>query len=159
MCLVIKDDSEILSRLRVGDILDMKYHTHDPLSYPIHRETAIRAITKSNERQFRGHCLVRLEIIEEAGKGRRSEASRKERVEKHFVKAWRYYNAGQFEEALRVYTRLLSLDSKNALAHFNRSVVYLRLGAQRKAFEDLKKAAGLGHKKAREFLTARGVTS
>ena len=63
MCVVVKEDSEILSRLKVGEVLNMKYYTHDRVCTTTCLETAIRHITRDDQGRFRGHYLVGLEII------------------------------------------------------------------------------------------------
>jgi len=65
MCVVVKEGSEILPRLRVGDTLNMTYYSKDS-PYPARSiATAIRHITKSESGRLKGHYLVGLEIIEE----------------------------------------------------------------------------------------------
>ena len=65
LCLLIKETSDILSRLNVGDTLNMTYYSNDS-SHP-HGDlaTKIRHITKNDEGRLRGHYLVGLEILEE----------------------------------------------------------------------------------------------
>lgn len=64
MCVLVKEDSAILPRLKVGDTLDMKFYTRDS-GYPTDSlKTTIRHITKDDEGRFKGHYLVALEIIE-----------------------------------------------------------------------------------------------
>ena len=63
MCFLVKEDSAILSRLKVGDTLDMKFYSeasHYPTDF---LKTTIRHIAK-DEGRFRGHYLVALEILE-----------------------------------------------------------------------------------------------
>ena len=68
ICLLIKETSDILPRLNVGDTLNMRYYSHDS-SHP-HGDlaTRIRHITKNDEGRLRGHYLVGLEILEETEK-------------------------------------------------------------------------------------------
>jgi hypothetical protein len=63
MCVLVKEDSEILSRLKVGEVLNMKYYTHDRICPTTCLETAIRHITRDDHGRFKGHYLVGLEII------------------------------------------------------------------------------------------------
>ncbi len=63
MCVLVKEGSDILSRLRVGDKLNMKYYVGGAVTEPEYRTTAIRHITKSEDGRFRGHYLVGLEIL------------------------------------------------------------------------------------------------
>jgi hypothetical protein len=62
MCVMVREDSAVLSRLKVGDKLSMKYYTNE-LSCPVEQlETEIRHITK-DEGRFKGHYLVGLSIV------------------------------------------------------------------------------------------------
>jgi hypothetical protein len=63
MCVLVKEDSEILSRLKVGEVFNMKYYTHDRVCPTTYLETAIRHITRDDHGRFKGHYLVGLEII------------------------------------------------------------------------------------------------
>jgi hypothetical protein len=63
MCVLVKEGSEILSRLKVGEILRMKYYSADVISPSESLETAIRHITKDEQGRFKGHYLVGLEIL------------------------------------------------------------------------------------------------
>ena len=67
MCVLVKEDSEILSRLKVGEILNMKYYGHDRVCPTTCLETAIRHITRDDNGRFKGHYLVGLEIITDSG--------------------------------------------------------------------------------------------
>lgn len=63
MCLLVRDDSEILNDIAVGDILDMKYYTTD-FSRPAQKlKTQIKHITKEDHGRFKGHHLLGLHII------------------------------------------------------------------------------------------------
>ncbi|MBW2136559.1 MAG: hypothetical protein JRH06_03280 [Deltaproteobacteria bacterium] len=64
MCVIVKEDSEILPRLKVGDTLNMKFYSQGS-PYPSEDlATAIRHITKNESGRLRGHYLIGLEIIE-----------------------------------------------------------------------------------------------
>ena len=64
MCVLVKENSAILPRLKVGDTLDMKFYSADS-SYPTDSlRTTIRHITRDDEGRFKGHYLVALEILE-----------------------------------------------------------------------------------------------
>ena len=63
MCVLIKEDSDVLKHLKAGDIVDMKYYTSDSLAPTEHLQTEIKHITKDEEGRFRGHCLVGLSIL------------------------------------------------------------------------------------------------
>jgi len=64
MCVLVKADSEILKSLKVGDTMMMRYYTMDALCPATDLETKIRHITKEDHGRFKGHYLVRLEILD-----------------------------------------------------------------------------------------------
>jgi len=65
MCLLVRDDSEILSDLDVGRVLDMKYYTTD-FSQPAEAlKTEIKHITREDEGRFKGHVLVGLFVLDD----------------------------------------------------------------------------------------------
>ena len=64
MCVLVKEDSDILPRLKVGKRLNMKYYSTGSIHPPEYLETAIRHITKNDHGRFKGHYLVGLEILE-----------------------------------------------------------------------------------------------
>ena len=63
MCVIVKEGSDILSRLKVGDKLNMKYYVGGTVAQAEYRPTAIRHITKSEDGRFKGHYLIGLEIL------------------------------------------------------------------------------------------------
>ena len=63
MCVLVKEDSDILPRLNVGDRLNIKYYSKSLTDTPEYQETAIRHITKNEHGRFKGHYLVGLEIL------------------------------------------------------------------------------------------------
>jgi hypothetical protein len=63
MCVLIKENSDVLKHLKAGDIVDMKYYSSDSLAPTEHLQTEIRHITKDDEGRFKGHVLVGLSII------------------------------------------------------------------------------------------------
>jgi len=64
VCVLVKEDSDLLNHLKVGDILNLKYYPTDS-SHPIeHLKTKIRHITKDEEGRFKGLRLVGLSILE-----------------------------------------------------------------------------------------------
>jgi len=64
VCVLVKEDSGLLNRLKVGDILNLKYYTTDS-SRPIeYLETEIRHIAKDENGRFKGLYLVGLSILE-----------------------------------------------------------------------------------------------
>ena len=67
ICVLVKEDSGLLNRLKAGDILNLKYYTTDS-SRPIeYLETEIRDIAKDENGRFRGLYLVGLSILEGLG--------------------------------------------------------------------------------------------
>ena len=64
ICVLVKEDSDLLNHLTVGDILSLKYYTTNT-SKPIEfLKTEIRHITKDEKGRFKGLFLVGLSIIE-----------------------------------------------------------------------------------------------
>ena len=63
MCVLIREDSEILASLKVGDKLLMKYYTADSLCPIKDLETKIRHIRKKDRGRFKGHFVVGLKIL------------------------------------------------------------------------------------------------
>lgn len=64
MGVLVREDSDILPRLKVGDTLNMKYYSTDSVYPSDYLQTAITHITKNDQGRFRGHYLVGLEILE-----------------------------------------------------------------------------------------------
>ncbi len=62
LCILVKEDSQIIPQLKEGDTFDMKYYTGDPLSPAEYRKTSIQNINKDSNGRFKGHYLVHLEI-------------------------------------------------------------------------------------------------
>ena len=62
---VVKEESEILPCLRVGDTIKMKYYIVNPTSPPKYLLTKIKHITKENQGRFKGHVVIGLDILEE----------------------------------------------------------------------------------------------
>ena len=65
MCVLVREDSEVLPRIKVGDILDMRYYTGSATSPCEDLKTEIRHITKDENGRFKGHYLVGLSILNE----------------------------------------------------------------------------------------------
>ncbi len=65
MFALVKENSDVLSWIHVGDVLNMKYYTRDALCPIRNFDTRIEYITKDMEGRFRGHYLVGLEILSE----------------------------------------------------------------------------------------------
>lgn len=63
MCVVIKENSEVLALLRVGDTVNVKYYSPDSVHPSEGLATVIRHVTKNDQGRFKGHYLVGLEIL------------------------------------------------------------------------------------------------
>jgi len=63
MCVLIKENSDILHRLKVGDTIDVKYYSDDSSPPCDCQKTAIRHITKNDQGRFEGHYVVGIEIL------------------------------------------------------------------------------------------------
>ena len=64
ICVLVKDNSDLLNHVKVGDILNLKYYTTDS-SKPIEfLNTEIKHITKDEQGRFKGVYLVGLAILE-----------------------------------------------------------------------------------------------
>jgi len=60
---LVKENSDILQSLKVGDTLDVKYYSIKS-SYPSDwQKTAVRHITRNEQGRLKGHYLVGLEIL------------------------------------------------------------------------------------------------
>jgi hypothetical protein len=65
MCFLVKENSRILRRVKVGDTLRMKYYSSDSVYHVEYLNTQIKDITKKDQGRFKGHCLVELQILED----------------------------------------------------------------------------------------------
>jgi hypothetical protein len=61
---LIKENSDIVSRLKVGETLNVKYYSSRSSPTKGYQKTAVRHITKNDRGRLRGHYLVGLEILE-----------------------------------------------------------------------------------------------
>ena len=64
MSILVKEDSEVLKHIEVGDILDMKYYLKQSSGDPVKLQTEIRHITKDVPERVKGHFLVGLLVHE-----------------------------------------------------------------------------------------------
>ena len=64
ICILVKNDSKLMTHLKVGDILNMKYYLNESVSPPEYLRTQIKHITKNEQGRFKGHTLVGLMILE-----------------------------------------------------------------------------------------------
>ena len=64
LCILVKNDSDLLNHLAVGSALKMQYCPVDVVSPKVRLKTEIKHITKQEEGRFSGHTLVGLLILE-----------------------------------------------------------------------------------------------
>lgn len=65
LCILVKEDSDVLKRLKVNETLNMKYNSLEPPGSNKLFKTRISDISKNNFGGFTGHYLVGLSIIDE----------------------------------------------------------------------------------------------
>jgi hypothetical protein len=63
MCLVVKEDSDILSAIRVGGTLGILYNPIRISSYCVYLRTVVRHITKKYQGPLYGHYIIGLETL------------------------------------------------------------------------------------------------
>ena len=63
MCVLVREDSEILGFLNVGDIIKMKYYRMDMFPSTELLDTEIRLITKEEHGRYKGHYIIGLAIL------------------------------------------------------------------------------------------------
>jgi len=64
MCILVKEDSAVLKHIKVGDRLNMKYHSAEASNTSEFLRTEIRHITKEEEGHYKGHYLIGLSIMD-----------------------------------------------------------------------------------------------
>ena len=64
LCILVKEDSEILPHLRIDDIIEMTYYLTDGQGANEILQTQIKHITKNEDGRFQGHFLVGLSILD-----------------------------------------------------------------------------------------------
>ena len=69
MCVLVKEGSDVLKHLKVGDLVDMRYYRPDSLKPTDSFKTRIRHITKENNGPLSGHYLIGLSIPEASAYG------------------------------------------------------------------------------------------
>jgi tetratricopeptide (TPR) repeat protein len=67
------------------------------------------------------------------------------------------YNQQNYQDAIELYTAIISLYPTHTLAHYNRAVVYYKFHNYSKAGIDFISAAKLGHEKARRIIKSEGI--
>lgn len=60
MFVLVKEDSEIVDKLRVGKVFSMKYHDGDATT---DLDTAIKYLTKVDQGRFKGHYIAGLSLL------------------------------------------------------------------------------------------------
>ena len=63
MCILVRQNSHVISHLEVGNILDMKYYPEEGKGHIDQSKTEIVHITKGKPGWFEGHYLVGLSIL------------------------------------------------------------------------------------------------
>ncbi len=62
--IMVKKESKVLTLLKEGDIMDMKYHSEKPISNPVSHKTQIKHISEPDPGTYKDHMLVGLLILE-----------------------------------------------------------------------------------------------
>jgi hypothetical protein len=62
--ILVKQGSEALKHLGVGNVLDMTYYGPRRFDSPAYLKTRVVHVTKNDDGQFKGHYLVGLSIVE-----------------------------------------------------------------------------------------------
>jgi len=65
ICVLVKEDSDLLNYIEVGDILNLKYYSTDSSKFAEYLKTKISHINKDDTGRFKGLYLVGLSILEE----------------------------------------------------------------------------------------------
>ena len=65
MCLLVREDSDVVKHIEVGNVMDMKCYRTDFSLPPENLKIRIKHITKEDLGRFKGHYLVGLLILEE----------------------------------------------------------------------------------------------
>ena len=75
-----------------------------------------------------------------------------------FMNRGNAYNClGNYQQAIEDYGRAIEKKPDYAASYYNRAVAYSKMGNGKLAILDLKTAAGLGDKRARNFLRSKGI--
>ncbi len=65
LCILVREDSDILPRLKEGFTFDMKYYGSNPFDPAENRKTAVRHVIKDSQGRYKGHYLVQLELVDQ----------------------------------------------------------------------------------------------
>jgi hypothetical protein len=63
-CFLVKENSSILKHLRIGQILNMRYHPEDEMKPPEVFKSEIKYIEKNLEGPFNGHYSIGIKLLE-----------------------------------------------------------------------------------------------
>ena len=157
MCFLIKENSDILPRLKVGDILELKYYSAGSTHVSEPRKTVIREITKDDQGPFKGHYKVGLEIVERLQENSVQESRERLSEKEMFRKARELFRRGKYREARDIYSSIIDENPNQAVSYFNRGVTYKKLGKNGEALEDLNMSAALGIERGKDFLNSNGI--
>ncbi|WP_207681255.1 tetratricopeptide repeat protein [Desulfonema magnum] len=69
------------------------------------------------------------------------------------------YRAGNFQEALSLFSNAIDLNPKSKLAYYYRGIIHKKLGNHPRSVNDLTAAAQLGHKNAQELLRSMMINT
>ncbi|MBI9089530.1 MAG: hypothetical protein JEZ12_09950 [Desulfobacterium sp.] len=64
MCVLVQEDSKIMTHLNIGDVLDVKYWPSDKAVPPEKLRTQIRHITRTPANHSAGHYYVGLMVVD-----------------------------------------------------------------------------------------------
>ncbi|MBW2170740.1 MAG: PilZ domain-containing protein [Deltaproteobacteria bacterium] len=64
LCVLVRNDSDLLKHLTVGSVLKMQYYPVDVTHKRVRLKTEIKHIAKQEEGRFAGHTLVGLLVLE-----------------------------------------------------------------------------------------------
>ena len=68
--ILVREDSKMLSLLKVGDVLALKFNFKNSSHFSEYLNTAIQFIIKQDDGLYKGHYFVGFEILEEEGQKR-----------------------------------------------------------------------------------------
>lgn len=63
MFFVVRQDSQLLERLQIGNVFQMKFYGHDMSCSASTLDTRIDRIFGDPQGRFKGHCVIELSII------------------------------------------------------------------------------------------------
>ncbi len=63
MCILVKEGSDVLKYIKVGDTIEMTYYLADSRGAHENLKTQIKHITQNEDGRFQGHFMVGLSIL------------------------------------------------------------------------------------------------